>query len=255
MNVKKELKQLGLSPSKRLGQNFLFDENLAKKIVNSFNGNGHVIEIGPGLGVLSKYIVNRFPDTVFIEKDPLLFNNLRLLYPDTNIVLQDALKFDFNRFGSYSVISNLPYSISKNILRKFISSYPHMEEAVLMLQKEVVERLISPAGNKKYGVITILTRLFYNVEKLFNVSKNVFYPKPDVDSSVVRLEKRDSLPLNNNETDDFISFVKVIFSSRRKKISTNLGISDKNNKKLSLRAEDLSLEKLIELYRELKSSE
>jgi len=254
MNVKKELKQLGLYPSRRLGQNFLFDENLARKIVDSLESDKQVIEIGPGLGVLSKYILKRFPDAIFIEKDPLLFNYLKLHYPNGKFILQDALKFDFNRFDSYSVISNLPYSISKNMLRKFISAYPHMDEAILMLQKEVVERLTSPPCNKKYGVMTILTRIFYIEEKLFNVSKNVFYPKPDIDSSVVRLKKRDSIPLNHDEVDDFIRFIKTIFSSRRKKISTNLGISDKKNNTLSLRAEELSLEKLIELYRELKSS-
>ncbi len=254
MNVKKELEQFGFFPSKRLGQNFLFDENIARNIVNALDTKSIVVEIGPGLGILSKFLLERFHNIFFIEKDALLYGYLKEHYPEAKIVLGDALKFNFEQFDSFSVISNLPYSISSATIRLIIDRYPHIDTSVLMLQKEVAERLTAQMKSKNYGILTVLTMTFYTVEKLFNVSKNVFYPKPKVDSTVIRLKRLDKPLVNIKDKENFILFIKKIFANRRKKISNNLKIPPDTNEKLGLRAEELSIKELIELFYALKST-
>ncbi|MDE6429368.1 MAG: 16S rRNA (adenine(1518)-N(6)/adenine(1519)-N(6))-dimethyltransferase RsmA, partial [Malacoplasma sp.] len=181
--------------SKKLGQNFLTNEIIKQKIVDSLNINDSdfVLEIGPGFGALTKLILKKSKNLTVIELDKRLVEFLKEEFPNLKIINQDILKFDFNNLAlnNYKIISNLPYSISSQIIFKILK-HSNFSEAILMVQKEMAERVVAKAGTKKYNNFTILLNLTSNITKLFNVSNSCFFPKPEVESTVIKFSKKEN---------------------------------------------------------------
>lgn len=238
---------------RKLGQNFLVDKNIANKICALIkNLNYKILEIGPGDGRLTMKILEKKPkifDIVEIDIDliEILKNNF-YQYKFINIYNEDILKFNFKK--SYDlVISNLPYNLSSKILEKMILLDNVPKTMILMFQKEFADRLL----NSKLNSINSLISCFFKIEFKFNVSRNCFRPIPKVESSVLKFERLKKTLLKKNEIENFIKFKRFIFSYKRKslkKILKNYEI--KNNKKLDLRAEKLSLDEFIEIFEQIK---
>jgi len=238
---------------KKFGQNFLIDKNILIKISNLIRRkNQRILEIGPGDGRLSEYILNHNPkDLTLVEIDKDLINLLEKKFIDfqnIKIFNQDILKFEI--LNTYElVISNLPYNISSQILVKICKLKIPPKNLILMFQKEFSDRLL----DNKLNSLNSLVNCFYNVKKNFDVSKNCFKPKPKINSTVLSFTRKDELLLNFDEIEKFIEFKRKLFSHKRKMLKSLL----KNYKNLeayfdlSVRAENLSLEKLIELFKKI----
>ena len=215
---------------KHLGQHFLKDENIAQKIVASLAHTGRykkVLEIGPGMGVLTKYLIteNAF-ETSVIEIDRESIAYLKKNFPGLNdrIIQEDFLELDFEgQFGneSFAVIGNFPYNISSQILFKVLEHKNRVPELVGMFQKEVAQRIASPPGNKTYGILSVLLQAFYDIEYLFTVNENVFSPPPKVKSAVIRLVRNQVEKLGCDEV-LFKKVVKAGFNQRRKTLRNAL---------------------------------
>ncbi len=237
---------------KHLGQHFLTDENIARKIVASLQGNKNVMEIGPGTGILTKHLL-QIPgiNLKVIEIDKESVEYLSNQYPDlkNKIIIGDCLKIDMNDLfdGSFSVIGNFPYNISSQILFKVLEHKNLINEVVGMFQKEVAVRIASKPGNKNYGILSVLLQAFYNIEYLFTVNETVFIPHPKVKSAVIRLVRNDTKTLDCDEK-LFFSVVKTAFNQRRKTLRNALSSFRFNDKVISLlpkRAEQLSVQEFV----------
>jgi 16S rRNA (adenine1518-N6/adenine1519-N6)-dimethyltransferase len=211
---------------KSLGQHFLTDQNIARKIVDSLGSNiPDVLEIGPGMGVLTQYLLERSElnlQVIEIDRDSVAY--LHENFPQIkHIWSEDFLKVDISaKFeGSYSIIGNFPYNISTQILFKVLENRNQIPEVVGMFQKEVAERIASKHGNKSYGIMSVLLQAFYNIEYLFTVSEQVFSPPPKVKSAVIRLVRNEVQDLPCNE-DFFVKVVKAAFNLRRKMLRNSL---------------------------------
>lgn len=213
-------------PKKNLGQHFLIDQNIAKKIVDSLGANtADVLEIGPGMGVLTQYLLKRQDLNVHVieidrESVEYLHNNFTGI---KNIWSEDFLKSDIaSKFeGNFSVIGNFPYNISSQILFKVLALRNRIPETVGMIQKEVAERIAAPHGSKTYGILSVLLQSFFDIEYLFTVSESVFNPPPKVKSAVIRLKRNDVAELPCSET-LFVKVVKAAFNLRRKMLRNSL---------------------------------
>ena len=242
-------------PKKSLGQNFLIDKNIAKKIVNlTLIHNQHIIEIGPGTGFLTDEIVKKKPKKLYlIEKDKSLYLNLKKKYYDYNnieIINDDALNFNLEQIKeSKKIISNLPYNISIKLIINWLKIESEVQKMILMIQKEVADKMNYVNKIKKNRLnlfIEVTSR--YNIE--FSVSNNVFFPKPKINSSVITITPKNNLKIDLNK---FESFTREIFQYKRKKLSTVLKLK---KKKISLinsyiyekRAEDLKLSELMMVF-------
>jgi len=226
---------------KSLGQNFLTDKNIIKKIVNLTKiDNKTIFEIGPGLGSLTQEILYKNPDFFLgIEKDNKLFSNLLnnfSNFKNLKFINDDALCVDENKYipngKKVVVFGNLPYNISTQILIKWIRSVdwpPWYEKLILMFQKEVGERIVANKNEKNYGRLSIISNWRLNVTKNFDVSKNCFFPRPKVDSMVLTFEpKKKFIKLKNSKNLEKIT--EIMFSSRRKMIKNSiLKLFKKNN--------------------------
>ncbi len=239
---------------KYLGQHFLHDNNIAQKIVDSLNYNyDTIIEVGPGMGVLTKKILDKKPNNFkVIEIDNESIDYLTNEFPffAENIINDDFLKLDFSSFTNkdIAVIGNFPYNISTQIMFKILDNKEQVKECVGMFQKEVARRIACPPGSKEYGIISVLIQTWYNVEYLFNVSKGVFAPPPKVESGVIRLIRNDRVDLECNEK-LFVNVVKTAFNQRRKTLRNSLK-SLTNNIPLiyaEKRPEQLKVEQFIEI--------
>ena len=244
---------------KNLGQHFLNDENIAKKIVDSLlqvNNGTTVVEIGPGTGVLTKYLVPELKNNFFaldIDRDSVPY--LKQHYPEiaNNVLLEDFLEFDIKKIiaGKFNVIGNFPYNISSQILFKVLDHRHDVDCVVGMFQKEVALRLAEKPGSKVYGIISVLLQTYYDIEYLFTVNENVFTPPPKVKSAVIRLTRNKRTALSCNE-ELFTKVVKTTFNQRRKQIRNSirpiLHIDDSELTPLfQKRPEQLSVEQFIEL--------
>lgn len=182
-----------VSPKKFLGQHFLIDENISKKIVNCFSLNkfDKIVEIGPGKGALTKYLFEFSDKLILIEYDNESVEYIKSSFKihNPNIIKQDFLKYNLKDVLSQTsknlIIGNFPYNISSQIIFKILENYLLVDNLVGMFQKEVAERIISKPNSKEYGIISVKTQLLYDVKILFDVSPNVFFPKPRVNSSVI----------------------------------------------------------------------
>ena len=267
-----------IRPKKHLGQHFLRDENIAQKIVSYLNPDYPlVLEVGPGMGVLTKYILaNPSVDAWFMEVDHESVNYLRSAYPriSDRLILADFLNFDFRKFPaspaaedadpglpavqpSFTVIGNFPYNISSQILFKALENRNRIPEVIGMFQKEVAERIAAPPGNRTYGIISVLLQAFYNIEYLFTVEASVFYPPPKVKSAVIRLRRNKTEKLDCDEA-FFVRVVKMAFNQRRKTLRNALreltgSVPTHEMPVFDLRAEQLSVNDFVRLAREIST--
>ncbi len=251
-------------PKKKLGQHFLIDKNIIRKIINAFSPseNDLIVEIGPGKGILTDELVKHSKNLILVEIDNQLVADLQTKFPELKIINKDILECNFSTdfFESkYRIIGNLPYYITSQILFKIFDNKNNIIDAMIMIQKEVAERLVAKPSSKEYGILSVFTQFYSDVEILFNVSKNVFYPKPEVDSSIVRLNLKSEITLNKLEENTFRRIVKTAFNQRRKILKNSLKnmFKDLETSKLekffslpfdfSRRAEELSLDDFIYL--------
>ena len=221
---------------KSLGQNFLVDENILKKIVeiNIINSETEIIEIGPGTGNLTDYLIKKNPKKIFaIEKDKELSKNLLNKYfGKAEIINEDILKFfNYKIFNKNTIIiGNLPYNISSQILVKFILDNNFSFKALIfMFQKEMANRILAKVNSKDYGRLSILSNWRFQIEKLFDIKPSSFSPRPKVDSSLLLFkEKRKKFPLKDVKNLEKIT--KILFNQRRKKIRKSINFIFRNNK-------------------------
>lgn len=246
-------------PKKHLGQHFLKDLSVAERIVNSLTWNGYeqVLEIGPGMGVLTRFLNEQDRNMAVVEIDTESVVYLKQHYPTLKIYEEDFLKMNLEQlFGGkpFAVIGNFPYNISSQIVFKIIENRSFIPEMTGMFQKEVAERICAKEGSKTYGILSVLTQAYYRADYLFTVSEKVFQPPPRVKSGVIRLSReREKL-----EVDEalFFKVVKTAFNQRRKTLrnalkSLNLPPEIFSDNLFNLRAEQLSVPQFIELIANL----
>jgi len=217
---------MSVKAKKHLGQHFLTDENIAKKIANSlqFRGYEKVLEVGPGMGVLTKYLLEKETETFVAEIDTESIAYLKEHYPQLkeNHFVGDFLKTDFSKIfpnEQVAVIGNFPYNISSQILFHIIENYQQIPEMAGMFQKEVAERTAAVPRTKDYGILSVMVQAYYDVKYFFTVHENVFNPPPKVKSGVISLLRNPKEGLLGNET-LFKNIVKAGFNQRRKKLSS-----------------------------------
>ena len=242
---------------KNLGQHFLTDLNIARKIVGSLTaGSTKVLEIGPGMGVLTQYLFQSESfETIALDIDRESIDFLKNKFPQfaNQIVYGDFLKSDLAQLvglGSYSIIGNFPYNISSHIFFKVLDHRNQVDEVACMLQNEVAQRLASKAGSKEYGILSVLLQAFYSIDYLFTVQEHVFDPPPKVKSAVIRLKRNDVQQLPCNEV-LFKQLVKAGFNQRRKMLRNSIKpfLKDQgfSHPFLEKRPEQLSVDDFIEL--------
>jgi 16S rRNA (adenine1518-N6/adenine1519-N6)-dimethyltransferase len=251
-----------LKANKALGQHFLRDEHIALQIVEAFTAYlhaGQVLEIGPGQGVLTKYLLEKKIDLTCVELDNRMADYLETTYPalKNKIIREDFLNLQLDKIftGDFSIIGNFPYNISSQILFKTLERRRQIPLLVGMFQKEVAKRIASKHGNKDYGILSVLMQAYYTVEYLFDVEEGSFAPPPKVKSGVIRvIRKTTDAGIANEEF--FFKFVKAAFGQRRKTLRNSLSGFIADKEKLSgeifnLRAEQLSVQQFIELANKL----
>ncbi|MEM6514981.1 MAG: 16S rRNA (adenine(1518)-N(6)/adenine(1519)-N(6))-dimethyltransferase RsmA [Bacteroidota bacterium] len=251
---------------KHLGQHFLKDETVAKQIADSLSLVGYeiVLEIGPGMGVLTKYLLKKDTQTYVVEIDGESVTYLQANYLNLSgrIIEQDFLKYDLNQIflgKPFAIIGNFPYNISSQIVFKTLEMRHQVPEFSGMFQKEVALRICSKEGSKVYGILSVLTQAFYDAEYLFTVPPNVFNPPPKVDSGVLRLKRKANFTLDCDEK-LFFKVVKAAFQQRRKTIRNSLktfNLSDnlKANTIFGQRPEQLSVAEFIDLTSKIQQDQ
>ncbi len=243
---------------KHLGQHFLTDENIASKIADtlSYSGYDKILEIGPGMGVLTKYLLQKGVEVHVIEIDPESVEYLEsnYLHLRGRIHEKDFLKHDLSQIfkqEQFAIIGNFPYNISTQIVFKVLQLRDQIPEFSGMFQKEVAKRICEKEGNKTYGILSVLVQAFYEAEYLFTVPPSVFNPPPKVDSGVLRLSRKENFLLPCNEK-LFFRIVKTAFNQRRKTLrnslkSLNLPDNLREDAIFGSRPEQLSFQQFIEL--------
>lgn len=244
-----------VKPKKYLGQHFLNDENIARKVVDSLSlcNYSNVLEIGPGTGVLTKYLIKKKINLKLVEIDSESVEFLKAqLFIDPLIILEhDFLKLDLSNIFSenFAIIGNFPYNISTQIIFKTLEYKNSVPELIGMFQKEVAERICEKKGSKKYGILSVLTQAYYDTEYLFSVPASVFIPAPKVVSAVIRLKRNEQIDIKYNEK-LFFKVVKLSFQQRRKTLRNSLksfNLSDilREDAIFDLRPEQLSVKDFI----------
>lgn len=246
---------------KKLGQHFLNNEEISKKIVSSHVNRKNLLEIGPGIGALTKYLIKETNNFLVVEIDNDCVDFLKKNFNKINLVKEDILKVDFENLfdNQFSIISNLPYNISSQVFFKILDNRNLVNEFSFLVQKEVGKRLCSKSGNKTYGILSVLLQTYFDLEYLFEVNPNEFNPPPKVFSSVIR-------GVRNKRDDSTFSYkslkkiVKISFQNRRKTLrnslkTLNLPKTFTSNSIFSKRAEQLDVEDFIWLSKEIKKNE
>jgi len=243
---------------KSLGQHFLHDENMCKKIVSQVTRDAGIqlLEIGPGGGAITKYLIE-WDDVVYraIEVDKEKVEYLEHTYPSLQekIILQDILKSEVPFTGEFSIIGNFPYNISSPILFKVLEWEPQVREVIGMFQKEVAQRIAEKEGSKLYGILSVLMQAFFKVEYLFDVHENCFTPPPKVKSGVVRFTNLNN-PHSIQHKKKFINLVKAAFNQRRKTLRNalkgTLPAEALSDPLMDKRAEQLSVHDFVRLYKQ-----
>lgn len=249
---------------KHLGQHFLKDESIAKAIADtlSLEGYNDVLEIGPGMGVLTQYLLDKPTNTYVIEIDTESVAYLDANYPKLKdkIISKDFLKYDVNEIfegKQFAIIGNFPYNISTQIVFRTLEFRHQIPEFSGMFQKEVAERICEKKGSKTYGILSVLAQAFYDAEYLFTVDEHVFNPPPKVKSGVMRLRRKEDFSLPCGEK-LFFTVVKTAFQQRRKTLRNSLktlNLSDnlREDEVLDLRPEQLSVEDFIALTQKIEA--
>lgn len=251
---------------KHLGQHFLKDTNLAQKIVNALTGFGEykqVLEVGPGMGVLTQFLLEKsqFESWVLdIDKESIAYLQQHFPSLGDRVVYGDFLKWPLQDHfpDKLGLIGNFPYNISSQIFFKVLDHRDHIPEVVGMIQKEVADRLVSPPGNKTYGILSVLLQTFYTLEYVVTVPPQVFSPPPKVQSAVIRLQRnsRKTMPCDERA---YFRLVKQAFQNRRKTLRNalkplNLPESVQDLPILSQRAEQLSVDDFLSLCTTLENA-
>jgi 16S rRNA (adenine1518-N6/adenine1519-N6)-dimethyltransferase len=249
---------------KHLGQHFLKDESIAKAIADTLNleGYNNILEIGPGMGVLTKYLLDKETNVYVIEIDIESVVYLDQNFPKLKdkIISKDFLKYDIKEiFGNnqFAIIGNFPYNISTQIVFKCLEMRWQVPEFAGMFQKEVAERICEKKGSKTYGILSVLVQAFYDAEYLFTVDETVFIPPPKVKSGVLRLRRKENFTLPCNEK-LFFTVVKTAFQQRRKTLRNSLktlNLSDnlREDDVFNLRPEQLDVNQFIALTQKIEA--
>ena len=249
-------------PKKKLGQHFLTDLNIAEKIADllEFKNYQKVLEIGPGTGVLTQFLIPKTNALHLVEIDQESIQFLQTNYSSEEIHLIEAdfLKLDLNRIFSsepFAIIGNFPYNISSQIVFKVLENRIQIPFFTGMFQKEVAERICEPPGSKKYGILSVLSQLYYETEYLFTVPPTVFNPPPKVDSAVIRLTRKQNIDLDYDEA-LLKKVVKLSFQQRRKTLrnslkTLNLPDNLREDSIFDLRPEKLSGDDFIHLTKRI----
>ncbi|MFH0977444.1 MAG: 16S rRNA (adenine(1518)-N(6)/adenine(1519)-N(6))-dimethyltransferase RsmA [Spirochaetota bacterium] len=262
------IRENNLYPNKKLGQNFLCNDGIIKKIieVSAVDKDDAVLEIGPGLGGLTAMLVAKAGSVTAVEIDSGLFSylNFRFIAVDNLTILHsDFLKTDLNAVFT-KAIANLPYYCSSEMLFHLAVKYK-IKEIFVMLQKEMAERILSAPGSKTYGALTVALGLYYEAKILFNIDKKSFYPQPDVSSAFIYFKRREDIGLSDDELRLFHSIVKSAFWGRRKTLKKGLTDSphlvvdkaiiintfNELNINEKIRGEDLSIEEFKNITRSI----
>ncbi len=242
-----------LIAKKSLGQNFLIDKNIINKIVSTIKiSNNNIIEIGPGLGALTEKILEKKPNKlIIIEKDFELYQKLLNKFRNKNITIinDDALVYDFSNLKNFKLISNLPYNISSKFLLKIIKLNKNFTALVCMTQSELADKFDYNKG--KMNKYKFISEYCGKYTMLFNVSANVFYPKPKVRSKVIKIE----LIKKNIHQQKLNYFLKIFFINKRKKIKSNKNFRILIDKKIAdKRYEDLKYDEILDIYKRFNFS-
>jgi 16S rRNA (adenine1518-N6/adenine1519-N6)-dimethyltransferase len=258
--TKIEYKHTHIAAKKKLGQNFLLDKNIPKKIVreSGIREGDRVLEIGPGFGALTTAILETVPSFTAIEKDRELARFIREEHPQIELIEGDFLKAPLEPLaagGKLHVLGNIPYSITSPILFRLLDNRHLVASATLMMQHEVAQRIAAVPSTKEYGILAVQMQAFCDVKYLFKVSRSVFKPRPEVDSAVIRMVPKAADPVEDCE--GFRLFVRRAFHQRRKTLWNNLkeyyDTSAVPEATLKLRAEALSVPELITLFGPLRT--
>jgi 16S rRNA (adenine1518-N6/adenine1519-N6)-dimethyltransferase len=276
MSVKRELAQYGVVARKGLGQHFLVDRNIIHKIVEvaRLRADDVVLEVGPGLGEMTALLARQARKVICVEIDPRLAAILKtkmLPFQNVEVIEEDILKLDLLKLAEaerqqIKVVANLPYQISTPLLFRLIEARKIFSELTLMLQKEVAERIVSPPGGKEYGPLSLLVQMFSEVSICFHVKPSAFYPRPKVESSVIRIRWKESPPVAVEDEQWFKNVVKKVMGYRRKTLINALKYSGLSRREASegtlagagidpqRRPGTLSLEEFLRLAQMLKGS-
>jgi len=249
---------MSVRPKKQLGQHFLRDNNIDRKIVESLQNNEvkAILEVGPGMGVLTQFLVNQPIPFYAVEVDRESVEYLNVVYPQLgdHLLSKDFLRLNLAESlpTPIAVIGNFPYNISSQIFFHVLEYRDSVPEVVGMVQKEVAERMAEKPGSKTYGILSVLLQCYYNIEYLFTVNEQVFDPPPKVKSAVVRLTRNEVDKLDCNEK-LFKQVVKSTFNQRRKTIRNSIRAAYAgelpDNRFLQLRPERMSVADFVELTR------
>lgn len=267
--VKKILEQNDIIVKKQYGQNFLLDDNILKNIVKSaeLKKDNNVIEIGPGLGFLTNYLQQATTNVLCYEIDEQMVEHLNELNYNISIINDDFLKRNLNKdfknifdnSNNITLVANLPYYITTPILLKVLEETTRIDKMIVMMQTEVAKRLCGKPSTKDYNALSVLIQYFTNPRIIFNVSPKSFFPEPNVESSVVMIEKKEEPLLEVKNLDFFLKFNRNIFSQRRKTLYNNIQkaynydkelikkIIKENNLDESVRSEELDVSQIVKL--------
>ncbi|NTV93573.1 MAG: 16S rRNA (adenine(1518)-N(6)/adenine(1519)-N(6))-dimethyltransferase RsmA [Chlorobiaceae bacterium] len=257
--IKVEYKHTEIAVKKKLGQNFLTDRNITRKIVteSGVKSDDNILEIGPGFGALTQEITTIAPRFTVVEKDPKLAAFIRNEYPDLTVIEGDFLTVDLKKIASAKplrILGNIPYAITSPILFKLLENRHDLLSATLMMQHEVALRITAKPRSKDYGILAVQMQAFCDIKYLFRVGRKVFRPQPGVDSGVISMTPKVSDPVSDQE--GFSRFVRCAFHQRRKTLQNNLKKSYELNlvesSVLKQRAEELSIEDFFHLFGQLK---
>ena len=277
LETKNIMKKHGIHANKSLGQNFLIDENIVTSIVNSacISSDDLVIEIGPGLGTLTKYLLEKAGKVIPIELDDRMIKILKDRFSGIDIIHNDVLKVDLNslinnelcinNLKKAKIVANLPYYITTPIIMKLLEDKINVESITVMIQKEVADRLTANPGDKLSGAITYSVYYYAEAEKILEVPNNSFIPEPEVTSEVIKLTLRKEKAVNVNDEELLFKVIKFAFMQRRKTLVNALSNSglfknkDDIHKMLSdlnidekVRGEALTLEQFAEIANWIK---
>lgn len=268
--IKKILEENNISVKKQYGQNFLMDDNIIKKIceISNIDKETNVIEIGPGLGFLTKELSQRAKQVLCYEVDGDMIKILTNKFSSSNVIIkyQDFLKANIDEdikkiFSSDNVIvvANLPYYITTAILTKILNESKYIKQLTVMMQQEVAQRICGTPSTKDYNALSVLIQYYTNTTNAIKVPSSVFFPAPKVDSSVVLIKKKDTIANKVLDEKYFKTFIYTIFAQRRKTLINNLKklpkfdyektseIFNELNIDLSVRAEKLSVDEIVNL--------
>lgn len=261
LNYKTLLKKYGVKPSKKLGQNFLINNSVLEQIIDAANLSPKdiVLEIGPGLGILTIELAKQAKKVITVEKDKRMCKILKEIlgdYRNVEIVNQDALSYELE-VTNYKIIANLPYYVTSPVIRKFLEAKHKPELMVLMVQKEVSQRIV--ARPPRMNLLAVAVQFYAEAKIVSYVSKKSFWPQPKIDSAIIKIipQKVTNLPTNNHKK--FFEIIRAGFSSKRKMLKNNLSSTsleaskiEKALKEIGLnpkaRAENLSISDWLKLY-------